>query len=97
MRGSREHARTATHQDRRHRFGLFVVVAYFMTFAIWMLVIGALLITITLSGTSLQRLPLSTAITMAPEAVLPGRQESEALATPLMNLYARRKRPLRVR
>jgi NhaP-type Na+/H+ or K+/H+ antiporter len=33
-----------------------------MTFAIWMLVIGALLITITLSGTALQRLPLSAAM-----------------------------------
>jgi NhaP-type Na+/H+ or K+/H+ antiporter len=33
-----------------------------MSFPIWMLVIGALLIAITLSGTSLQRLPLSTSM-----------------------------------
>ena len=33
-----------------------------MAFAIWALIIGALLITMALSGTSLQRLPLSTAM-----------------------------------
>lgn len=33
-----------------------------MTFAIWALIIGALLITMALSGTSLSRLPLSTAL-----------------------------------
>jgi NhaP-type Na+/H+ or K+/H+ antiporter len=33
-----------------------------MTFAIWALIIGALLITIALSGTALRRLPLSTAM-----------------------------------
>jgi len=36
--------------------------AEIMTFAIWALIIGALLITIALSGTSLRRLPLSTAM-----------------------------------
>ncbi|HYN79347.1 MAG TPA: cation:proton antiporter, partial [Lamprocystis sp. (in: g-proteobacteria)] len=33
-----------------------------MTFAIWALIIGGLLITMALSGTSLRRLPLSTAM-----------------------------------
>src|SRR5690349_9260001 len=33
-----------------------------MSFAIWALIIGVLLITMALSGTSLQRLPLSTAM-----------------------------------
>ena len=33
-----------------------------MSFAIWLIIIGALLITITLSGTSLKPLPLSTAM-----------------------------------
>ena len=33
-----------------------------MTFAIWALIIGALLITMALSGTALKRLPLSTAM-----------------------------------
>ena len=33
-----------------------------MSFAIWTLIIGALLISMTLSGTLLKRLPLSTAM-----------------------------------
>ena len=36
--------------------------AELMTFAIWALIIGALLISMALSGTALRRLPLSTAM-----------------------------------
>lgn len=75
-----------------------------MTFAIWSLIIGALLITMALSGTSLARLPLSTAMLylaagyglgpagwslMSPDPMAwPGRLEMMAEVAMLISLFS---------